>query len=376
MEFNKGAASRPILRKANTDELIKDGGTKIRVWLSNSQVLEKILEKHNRRRNKISLTELLETLCPSIDCNIILEEKSKSKTVIQANDWITIPALSLIKRVIGESSYNELDKTEKQLLTKLSKNMDLIKEDDGRIIGRLLLYKEEHKKEERFSIEGMVTIGGMRSSGLTGLLGILIGKSARASRDVGVPIVTSPKIKEWASLQASLLSKLGLNLDTEIECASVIRCLGGKTLNLKIAHHKNGPVTYEELKDTIKITNYDSYLVVHDAAISIYERDNNCKIDFFDNVIWIGMSRPGILQTRNHDIWVDWPEEGERFQSRSLEGLTTEAFSEIWGKSIDSILQISDESSDEKSYAASVGIVDGKEAIIDHLHIIRRTKKK
>jgi hypothetical protein len=380
LEFNKGASSRPILRKATKDELIKDGGTKIRVWLSNPCVLDKILERHGRKRNKISTTELIESLCPSIDCNIIIEEKSKTKTVIEANDWITIPALDLLKRIMGESYYNELGKTEKQLLIKLSKNMTLLKEDDGRIVGRLFLYKEDHKKEDRFSIEGKVTIGGMCSSGLTGLLGVLVGKSNRASRDVGVPIVSTAKIKEWVSNQSNLLSKLNLDYNTEIACAGVVRCLGGNTSNLKIAHHKRGILNYEELKIIISETNFDSYLVVQDAAINIYESDNNCKIDFLDNVIWVSMGTPGILQTRSVDLYIDWPKHEspieEWFHSRSLEGMTTEAFSEVWQLNIDKIRQLSNESSDKKSYEASVGTVDGKQAIIDHLNIIRRTKKK
>lgn len=376
LEFNKGASSRPILRKANDNEVIKDGGTRIRVWLSNQQILDKLLEQHGRKRNKINASELIESLCPSIDCNVILEEKSKSKNIIQANDWITMPSLNLLKRIMGESYYNELDKTEKQLLTKISKNMSLLKEDDGKIVGRLVLYDEEYRKEERFSFEGMVTIGGMRSSGLAGLLGILVGKSDRASRDVGIPIVSSIKIKEWATNQAVLLSKLKFDSDTEIECASVIRRLGGNTANLKIAYHKSGIVNYEELKAIIRETNHDSYLVVQDAAISNYERNNNCKISFFDNVIWVGKGIPSVLQTRNYDTWIDWPKDNDRFQSKSLDGLTTEAFSEVWKKTIDNILANSDESSDEKSYGASVGTVDGKQVKINHLDIIRKTKKK
>lgn len=335
------------------------------------------MERHNSKRNNITTSELIESLCPSIDCNIILEEKSVSKNIIQANDWITIPPLNLLKRIMGESYYKELGKSEKQLLTKISKNMLLLREDNGKIVGRLALYKEEHKK---FSTEGMVTIGGMRSSGLTGLMGILVGKSDRASRDVGVPICSSTKIKEWATDQAGLLSKLNLDANTEIECASVIRCLGGNPSNLKIANHKSGIVNYEELKTIIRETNYDSYLVVQDAALTNYERNNICKISFFDNVIWVGVGIPGILQTRNTDHWIDWPENDnfkeEWFPSRSLEGLTTEAFSEIWGKTIDTILAISDVSTDKKSYKASVGTVDGNQAIIDHLDIIRKTKKK
>ena len=380
LEFNKGASSRPILRKANDTEVIKDGGTRIRVWLSNSRILDKLLEQHGRKRNKITISELIESLCPTIDCNIVLEEKSVLKNIILANDWITIPPLNLLKRIMGESYYNELGKSEKQLLTKISKNISLLKEDDGKIVGRIALYKQGRKKEERFSIEGKVTIGGMRSSGLTGLLGILVGKSDRASRDVGVPIASSTKIREWATEQAYLLSKLKLDSSTEIECASVIRCLGGNTSNLKIANHKSGIINYEELKAIIRETNLDSYLLVQDAAIDNYERNNNCKISSFDNVIWVGMGAPGILQTRNIDHWIAWPKNDnpkeEWFHSKSLEGLTKEAFSEIWKKNIDAILAISDESSDEKSYEASVGTVNGKQVVIDHLNIIRKTKKK
>lgn len=39
LEFNNGISSRPILRKASEEEFIRDGGTRIRVWLSNSRIL-------------------------------------------------------------------------------------------------------------------------------------------------------------------------------------------------------------------------------------------------------------------------------------------------------------------------------------------------
>lgn len=376
LEFNKGASSRPILRKANENEIIKDGGTRIRVWLSSTMILEKLLEPSGRRRNKMTIKELIENLCPSIDCNIILEEDGSIKKIIQANDWITISPLNLLKRLMGSSYFKGLGKTERQFLTEVSKNMLLLKEDDGSVVGRLLLYKEEIQKKEWLSLEGVVTIGGMKSSRLTGLLGILIGKSERASRDVGVPIVSSKKLNEWATNQAILLSKLSLDSDTEIECAAVVRCCGGNTGDLKIAYHKSGIIDYEEMKSIIRRTNFDNYLVVQDAAVSIYERKNG-KVDFKDNVFWINTGTPGILQTKSFEHLVYWPKyDNEWFYTRSLEGLTTEALSEVWGSSIEDILKCSDQSSDEKSYEASIGTMNGKEAIIDHLDIIRKPKKK
>lgn len=377
LEFNHGASSRPILKKATKDDLIKDGGTRIRIWFAKTRTFEKLLEKHGRKKGKISMSELIETLSPSIDCNIILEEKGVKKHLIKANDWHTLKPIDLLKRIVGTSYFNELDSTHKKALESISKNMTLITEDDGNIVGRLLLYKEESSIRNRLVIEGIVTVGGMRTSGLSGLLGILIGNSERASRDIGIPMISKGKLSDWASNQATLLCSSNLNPETEIECASVVRSCRGKTSNLNIAISKKGPLTFDELKEMIKLNLHNTYLVVQDAAISNYERDNKCHIDLYENVIVVDVSVTGILQTRNIDYHVWWPSSAEDwFHSRSLEGLTTEAFAEIWGYTTEEILNTSDISTDGKSYNAIVGTVDGKEISIDHLDIIRKPTKK
>lgn len=380
LEFNKGASSRPILRKAIDNEVIKDGGTRIRIWFGSSGIMEKLLESNDRKRHRITTKELIESLCPSIDCNIILEEKDKSKIIIQANDWITIPPLNLIKRLMGESSYNQLSKADKQFLTKISKNMSLLKEDDGSIVGRSLLYKEEYKKESNLPDEGIVTIGGMRSSGLSGLLGIFIGKSERASRDIGIPIVIKSKLQEWATNQAVLIAKLTLDTETELACATVIRRCGGNTSPLKVVYHKSGLLNYEELKEIIHSTNSENYIVVQDAAVINYETKNHCKIDFFENVFWADVGSPGILQTRSIDYYISWPENDrskeEWFQAGTLDGIIIEAFSEIWGYSVEKILKCSSASTDAKSYEAAVGQIGGEQVIIKHLDILRKPKSK
>ncbi len=382
IEFNKGVSSRPVLRKANKDEVIKDGGTRIRVWFSNNQIFEKLLKGHGRIGNKITTIELIETLCPTIDCNIFIEEKGTRKNVIKANDWITIEPLNLLKRLIGNSYYNQLGKVEKQFLSKISKNMTLIKEDDGSIVGRLLIYMEEYFKKDRISLKGFVTIGGISASELSGLIGVLIGKSARASRDIGVPIVSNKKLKEWASNQAVLLSKLSLDTKTEIECAAVVRNCGGNTSTLKIAYHKNGIINYDQLKEIIKQTNLNKYIVVQDAAISNYEHKNKCKIDFLINVFWVSSGTPVILQTKSIDHYILWPKQetgldlDEWFHARSLKGLIIEAFSEISGKTVDEILEYSDCSSNKKHFKAPVGKIKGKQVMIDHIDIVKIPKKK
>jgi hypothetical protein len=377
LEFNHGITSRPILRPAIKDEIIKDGGTRIKVWVD-SKTIRKLLEKRSKRYEHISLSELIESLCPAIDCNIDIRENGKIERVINANDWITIPALDVIKRIIGNSTYSSLSKKEKTFIDQLSKHMQIIDEEGIGVVGRGFIYKEEHsrKNEDFFPNAGIVTLGGLRSCELTGLIGLFKGKSDRASRDIGIPIISSNKLKEWSSNQADLLAKLDLGIETQFNCSAVIRVCGGETGSLKIAQHKSGTLNYDELLGIIKQSNLNQYYIVQDAAVSNYERDNNCKIDFNKDVIWVAMGTPGILQTKSIDYYVWWPEEkhfgDENSFSSSLEGLTTKALCEHWGCSISEITNSSQISTDEKSIEGVIGLNEDKEVIIDHLDIMLR----
>jgi hypothetical protein len=381
LEFFKGASSRPILREAESCEVIKECGTRIRVWLSDNIILEKLLEKEGKTKNKITSAELLETLCPSIDCDVCLEEKGIEKRIIQANDWKTIAPVTLIKRLIGNSNWRDLTKAQKQLLTEISKNMELIKETDGKIVGRAFLYKEEYTHKESFLLNGLVTVGGIRTSELSGIIGILIGISGRASRDIGVPIITPEKLSEWSINQANLLSKLNLNEEDQLECSSFIRGCGGNTSNLKIAFHKSGAINYQQLIDIISANEHEEYIVIQDASVTLYEKDNNCKIDFIENAFWVNVGSPVILQNGNIDDYIGWPTIEKKtkeywFGKETLEGFITEALSTIWNCSIEEIIESSDISSDEKEYEAIVGFIAGQPVIFDHIDIMKKPKKK
>jgi len=375
IEFNKGATSRPILRKAKSEELLRDGGTKIKIWFSNRDIIDKLLQKEGRRKNKPKFKEVIEKLCPSLDCNLTLIEKDKKEKIIEANDWVSMPPMKLISRIMGDSYLKMLSKREYKILNDISNNMQLIQEDDGTIVGRLLLFREERKKDDGFTVEGTVSVGGMKTSGLSNLLGVLIGESVRASRDIGLPIISDKKLKEWATQQAELLFENKFNSEIQMACATIVRGCGGDTAKLKIVHHKKGVLNYEELLNTIKETNSNQYLVIFEATVRRYEEEQRAKIDYKENVFWTVSSIPGILQTRNVDYYIDWPKHDRNwFHSRTLEGLTTEAFSQIWNRSIDDILNCSDISSDDESFEASIGEINNKDAIIDFLDIIRKPK--
>lgn len=376
LEFHNGTKSRPILRKAVGDEVIKDGGTKIKVWFSKPNIIQEGIWGYN-----ITESDFIQKLCPSIDCNIILKTNSKEVKVIEANDWLRMAPLKLIKRIAGKHHYNNLDKNEKCLLSDIAKNMTLLKEKDGSIVGRLSLYSQkiESNKDKRLlsSISGIVTIGGMKSSHLSGLTGILIGKSNRASRDSGVPIISNTTMKQWLLEQIRLLSKINLSPESEIEIASIVRKFETDTLSLKIGYYKNTPVDYNDIKKFIINTNYDSYLIVKNLTIIDYEKKYSCKFDSFDNVFYVeNTGIPGILHAEFNYHNYSWPKLCRTwFHNQTLYGLFIKAFAEVWKCDINEILKVSDISDGINNYTGLIGKAKGKNITSDYVDIIKKPKK-
>ncbi|MDM0470107.1 ATP-binding protein [Clostridium perfringens] len=372
LEFNEGASSRPLLRKAKKEEYIKDGGTRIRIRLDKGITTYDILNKKSYVKNSNTFEEVIKELCLSIDCNIILETEGIKKKIIHANEWKIIDNIEFMKRIIGFSKYNKLNNIEKELIEKLSKNLALIVEDDGRIVGRACIFKDIIDEKLLRDICGVVTVGGVRTSELSGILGVLEGISNRASRDIGIPIVSDTKLSEWATNQAEVLMNLNLTDEQQIESASIIRACSGKTLGLKIAYNKSGAVNYEMIKTLIKEENYSQCIIAQDAAVSNYERVNSVKIDFEKNIFWVDCSIPGILQTRRSDIYISWPKFENKcwFYSLSLKGLIYEAFSEVHKKDLNQIIEDSNISSDEMVYDAIVGNVEGEIIRFEYVDII------
>ncbi len=376
LEFNKGASSRPILRKAYPKEVIKDGGTRIRIWFSHQSKFESLFKTKGRKKRTIEARELIESICPSLDCNVILYTKDKKETLIKANDWITIPPNKFIKRIIGASSYKLLEKKDKDFIKKISTNMSVIKEEDGNIVGRLFLYKTEFNKTgNNIPGNGLVTIGGFKATKLSGLWGILIGKSVRASRDVAKPIISTHKLGEWASKQSQLIGKLNLREEEQCDCAQIVRACKGKPLKLKFINHQNKFKDYQNFMDYVTTNPFQDYIIIQDAGVTNYEKEKNCKIKLFDNVISIPMGLPAILQN-GIDNYFFWPQsenyEQFSFDDYTIHGVIMEIFSIVWQCSIDEIWQISKRSTDDISFKAYIGTVGSTKVKFDHVDIIKK----
>lgn len=266
LEFHEGTNSRPILRVAKRDEYIRDGGTRVRVWIDDNSTAKDIFKDIYSTRDEKVVKELIEKICPALSCNLHVITLFFEKKIITANDWLSIRPIDLIKRVMGISTFDKLTSTQYEFLKSVSEHMKIIKNGEM-VYGRAFIYKGNPLP---FSSLGCITVGGMRSSDINGINGIICGRSIKSSRDEAVFEIPDDVFKEWLKEQAELLftKRKIISDNKQITQASVISGYGGHTTSLKIALHRSGSKNYEELKELITEINRNGD---HHNRIRLYD---------------------------------------------------------------------------------------------------------
>ncbi|MDO8343990.1 MAG: ATP-binding protein [Cellvibrio sp.] len=370
--FENGLSSRPLLREATGVEYVKDGGTKVRVSFSSEMSYRKIFCRNFDE--ELSLRQIVEDLCPCIDVNLFVEDlnNNDSGLALGANDWLDIVNEDFIRRALGNHNYIKLNSTELNKLIKLSENITTIVR-DGRAIGRGFLsgLSRYYGREHQASIEGVVEVGGFRTSGLTGIIGFFSGVTMRASRDIAIPIANGFLLKEWATKQSDALLNY-TNEEEQIECSSIIRALGGNPRNLVVAIHRDGGLNIQDFN--AKLEKIDGEIVfVSNNSFFLLAREHG-KIALNENVFVVNSGIPGILQVgRMEDDWIDWPsKETEWFHEGSIKGLLMEKLSSVWKCSLGALIDSSATSDDEKIFSYVIGKVKRKNITCKRVDIFRK----
>lgn len=373
LEFQKGLNERPLLREARPSEFLKDGGTKVKVWFSDEGIYNKILNCAEGNK-QWELSQIIEHLCPCIDTNLKIEEKSKKRTIIKANDWKTIPPKRLIKRIIGELGYKRALKEQKQVVDKIAKNMSDMYE-GGELVGRCSLYANMWNLEMENNIWGVVTVGGFRSCKTINIIGVLNGRANRASRDIGIPLVSKKVLADWVNRQNLLISSISKKEEEIIEHAAVIRALGQKPEGVVIARARKGFVSIKEIKEIILNRKLKEIILVQDAAVKIHERKTKRKLKLDENVFSVKVGRPSFIQLERGYPYLSWPDNNsEWFDSGTLCGLLVETAAEVWGVGLEEVKECSSFDNDEKNVKHRIGTTKGK-IIKKSVNIIRCPKK-
>jgi hypothetical protein len=355
LEFSRGVDSRALLRKAQDEEVLRDGGTCVRVWLKE---LSDALELHDR---PYKLQDICAWLCPSIDVDLYVEiEGEERKKVISASDWITMDGEDLLKRI--DILFSD-DVVSVYYAEALSNNLRILKNSTGELVGRACIFKTS------VSNHGVVTVGGLRACALGGISGVLVGMPTTAARNKAEPVVECDKLSSWASEQADLVQKI-FDKPEELEwCSKVIRLCFGKTGNLPIAFSSNG---WKSAKDISNWHNPPNEILLSSMTPSSNRYRDFDTFMLYDHVLATSAGMPIILAP-------SWPYQLKCQIKRGLQDLgyqvstVVEALSNAWSIPLEEVLCVSDFSKSEKS-EREVGLGDGEPVIARFVTIIRKPK--
>jgi hypothetical protein len=365
LEFGKGLTVRPILRKANDDEFIIEGGTQVRVWLNPPYENEGIFIKRN---NAVPLEDICAILCPCIDVNLFIEEK-EPKQVIRASDWLTMDNVTFIKRIFIERKYDYpyfMEDEEEHFINIFSDNITLLNNNNGQIIGRAGI------SAEGYPYSGVVTIGGLRSSYLRGIMGVLIGVPITANRNIARPIINNEDLALWATNQGKKIMKSNINDRIKADIAACIKSCGGDIDEIPISFCSNGWLRAKGIAELMR--NFDEILILSFHRLDNVKRYfNSFKLN--NNVMCV-QEHPSIL----HHNDISWPGINKRLTNKyyyfinfSLLGYIIKQLSTLWKSLPEEICEASFIEY-EKYKDREIGIGDEK-AILENVGILKNPKK-
>jgi Histidine kinase-, DNA gyrase B-, and HSP90-like ATPase len=367
LEFGTGLASRPVLRPAKASEQLREGGTAVRVWIPG--------RSGRLRRGGHSLKTLSEVcvaLAPVLDVDLIVEKNGDHTKVISAGDWLEISPHEFQNRLVVISqkyrSYND-GRLSKRFTSVFRDNLEIVHGEDGKVLGRACIFASEQRRYLHEAAMGFVTVGGLTSTELTGIAGILTGSPIRASRDAAIPHLAGTSLAGWATGQATLLTPR-LDGSIQLDCASVICALGGSTEQLKVARSRDGLLNVDEIASWAD--NKAEVYVLQDAGyFNLSKKTNNLELS--DNVLVTDTGIPGILQTEG-SWWIDWPKtRSERFHSRTLVGAVVRGLAAGWGCDPEDVWRASLFSTDRKKVNRPIGVdSDRGKAVMHDVDILRR----
>ncbi len=237
LEFRSGLSARPLLRRARPAEALKDGGTRVRVWLRNSPnadngILSIQTDSWHKWRHKHSLSDICGWLCPSLDANLWVEDRGKTRCVVKASDW---------KHMNGSKLLARIWLSDRPKLANLGDALALV-ESEGQCVGRACILPTSFP-------HGVITVGGLRSKEAINIRGILFGRSTNVSRMNAAALVSEKDLATWASEQARLIRSYVRDPTGQAQCAMQIAALGGEVGNLPIARFESSWLNSEQVTE-------------------------------------------------------------------------------------------------------------------------------
>jgi hypothetical protein len=259
--FNDGLDERPILIKASGLERMTSAGTEIEILLEEKAELKILSQKQYDEKESLPfrkyIAEFIRYSFPAAEIIIEVKEDGILDRIDNTNWWAE-PVDTFLHRIHGP-------RIAKFDINKIASLIQLIKSEQGEILGRACLYSiDEMRFRARSPDNGALVSKGARiASGR--FLGVIMGNPTRASRDLGTPIWSTEVCRKWANEQANKVAQLEGSPEIQMEVASAVISLGGDSADLKICQLGDAFYSLSELRE--KLSSLQSVWVCQDAAI-------------------------------------------------------------------------------------------------------------
>jgi hypothetical protein len=337
LEFSSGVSSVPLLRFAELNDQLHDGGTRVEVLLRTSPTDEAGLLNRIRTNTPRALTNLVRYLCPASTVNIrVSENGSPAAAVVGADDWEKMAGNELIARCNIDANATDA--------TRLGKRVRDIRDSSGNLVGRAAVYSwMEAARSSR--LDGVTAIGGFRAAPLDGISGVFLARPLTADRSEALPLADGQQLADWATEQGELMladwRKDAEDPESLMIGAGVVYACGGDTGTLPICLSKKVWMDAEAIASWGR-TKKEILLI--DAQ---FLRDSYRFVDEFDlmgNVLVIQeWSQPVPLKQIGQ--WPSTPPVANRWwrqNQRSLKGLIIHILARVWGVSVDDVIAASE----------------------------------
>jgi hypothetical protein len=272
LEFDNGLGAHPILRPAEEEERLEEGGSRVRVWLSRERDWEQMLldrsdqwDHWSESEERISFGELLGRMAPTLDVTLKLEERpGQLQTIIEANDWKTLDATRLLRR-IGNTARG----VNTALMEFLAPMVRPVLDASGHVIGRICIASGAMQRWAGLSV---ITAGGLRARYSREFTGALLGSTDVATRDDAEPLALREDLARWATEQARLWEKYQLNfegyeLHKRLDIGLAVLSCGGEPGGLPIAYRAGSSLTLTAFQEFV--TDRDELTLVDGSERSV-----------------------------------------------------------------------------------------------------------
>ncbi|WP_418219949.1 ATP-binding protein [Candidatus Thiodictyon syntrophicum] len=362
LEFRHGLASRPVLRDPSNDEGLVDCRTRVSVRLLKAPDEKGGLLHREMLIGKPILTALpalVASLCPALDVRIDIVDRSESMHgVVEASDWRVLPGKQFLTRImVADLSWLPRPSVA------IGDNLRDLQSPDGTQYGRACIHPTA-----RAASAGVVTIGGLRATGLGYIGGVLFGgEPETVVRNAALPAVPSSVLSAWATEQAQLLPESALSPRFCVRGACVVLSLGGDPCNLSIALMGDEGKNRTELLELL--VEVDTVRVFKGLSVSYDDSRDEMKEGLFDDafvadsdLVFLEVKYPDILTVGSQK----WPQCMPGYSSIPGPRTPFDAFyalvQEAWGNEFD-----------QEAEECRVGEVDGFYEITREVILFKRS---